>query len=154
MNYIVLYVINISMELKEGQLVKVQRSGVIKELDGNNAIVDFGTVKDIVINNQSIDVDLLVPVLSQDQNTYTFGEVISVRTNKRHWKDAVYLGRDEATGKVLCVSPEAYKNCIAGKQTVIVAYENHQKKLKRPRFTKKYIAGKLGLKDDAFDIED
>lgn len=51
MNYIVLYVINISMELKEGQLVKVQRSGVIKELDGNNAIVDFGTVKDIVINN-------------------------------------------------------------------------------------------------------
>lgn len=66
MNYIVLYVINISMELKEGQLVKVQRSGVIKELDGNNAIVDFGTVKDIVINNQFIDVDLLVPVLSQD----------------------------------------------------------------------------------------
>lgn len=154
MNYIVLYVINISMELKEGQLVKVQRSGVIKELDGNNAIVDFGTVKDIVINNQSIDVDLLVPVLSQDQNTYTFGEVISVRPNKRHWKDVIYVGRDEATGKVLCVSPEAYENCIAGKQTFIVAYDNHQKKTARPRFTKKYIAGKLGLKDDAFDIED
>lgn len=142
------------MELKEGQLVKVQRSGVIKEINGNNAIVDFGTVKDVVINNQSIDIDLLTPVLSQDQNAYTFGEVISVKANRRHWKDVIYVGRDEATGKVLCVSPEAYKNCIAGKQTVIVAYENHQKKLKRPRFTKKYIAGKLGLKDDAFDIED
>lgn len=90
----------------------------------------------------------------QDQNAYTFGEIISVKASRRHWKDAVYLGRDEATGKVLYVSPEAYENCIAGKQTVIVAYDNHQKKTARPRFTKKYIAGKLGLKDDAFDIED
>lgn len=154
MNYIVLYVINISMELKEGQLVRVQRSGTIKEIIGNNAIVNFGVVKEVVIDDQPIDVDLLVPVMIQDQNAYTFGEVISVKANRRHWKDVIYLGRDEATGKVLCVSPEAYKNCIAGKQTVIVAYENHQKKLKRPRFTKKYIAGKLGLKDDAFDIED
>ena len=142
------------MELKEGQLVRVQRSGTIKEIIGNNAIVNFGIVKDVVIDDQPIDIDLLVPVMIQDQNAYTFGEVISVKTNRKHWKDVIYLGRDEATGKVLCVSPEAYKNCIAGKQTVIVAYENHKKKLKRPKFTKKYIAGKLGLKDDAFDIED
>lgn len=142
------------MELKEGQLVRVQRSGTIKEIIGNNAIVNFGIVKDVIIDDQPIDIDLLVPVMIQDQNAYTFGEVISVKANRRHWKDVVYLGRDETTGKVLCVSPEAYKNCIAGKQAVIVAYENHQKKLKRPRFTKKYIAGKLGLKDDAFDIED
>lgn len=142
------------MELKQGQLVRIQRSGVIKEINGTNAIVDFGVVKDIVINNQSIDIDLLTPVLIQDQNTYTFGEVISVRPNRRHWKDVIYVGRDEATGKVLCVSPEAYENCIAGKQTVIVAYENHKKKAVRPKFTKKFIASKLGLKDDAFDIED
>lgn len=142
------------MELKEGQLVRVQRSGTIKEIIGNNAIVNFGIVRDVVIDDQPIDVNLLVPVMIQDQNAYTFREVISVKANRRHWKDAIYLGRDEATGKVLCVSPEAYENCIAGKQAVIVAYENHQKKLKRPRFSKRYIAGKLGLKDDTFDIED
>lgn len=142
------------MELKEGQLVRVQRSGTIKEIIGNNAIVNFGIVKDVVIDDQPIDVDLLVPVMIQDQNAYTFGEVISVRPNRRHWKNVIYVGRDEATGKVLCVSPEAYENCIAGKQTVIVAYENHKKKAARPKFTKKFIASKLGLKDDAFDIED
>ena len=142
------------MELKEGQLVRVQRSGTIKEIIGNNAIVNFGIVKDVVIDDHPIDVDLLVPVMIQEQNAYTFGEIISVKANRRHWKDAIYVGRDEATGKVLCVSPEVYENCIAGKQTVIVAYDNHQKKTARPRFTKKYIAGKLSLKDDAFDIED